>query len=76
MVEGVRDVVKTLAQCTAGASRDAITKELLAKFTALCEDTLIELQYSLLLITKEVHVPLFSFTLQAFDLQMAMAPSI
>lgn len=54
MVEGVRDVVKTIARFQPGESRIPIEKDLLSKFTALCEDTLIELQYSLLLITNEV----------------------
>lgn len=54
MVEGVRDVVKAIAKCKPGEAREPTEKELLAKFTALCEDTLIELQYSLLLIPNEV----------------------
>lgn len=54
MVEGVRDIVKTLSKFQPGEARLPIEKELLSKFTVLCEDTLIELQYSLLLIPNEV----------------------
>jgi hypothetical protein len=54
MVEGVRDVIKTLAKCNPGEKRASIEKDLLSQFTTLCEDTLIELQYSLVLITSEV----------------------
>lgn len=53
-MDGVKSIVKILSQCKPGEARAPIEKELLSKFTSICQDALIELQYSLLLISNEV----------------------
>jgi hypothetical protein len=57
MVEGVKAVVATLASSQKGAEKAKLSAQLVKNITALCQDTLIELQYSLLLLPHHVRSP-------------------
>lgn len=54
MVNGVKAVVDTLSKLSKGANMEKLSAQLVAQVTALCEDTLIELQYCQLLLPNQV----------------------
>ena len=54
MVHGVKAVVATLSKLVQGADKAMLSRQLISDVTALCDDALIELHYSQLLLPKQV----------------------